>query len=312
MTISDITETFGGKPVRAFDPTVGLEHAASIAPRIHIDWERHEEDQTAAQDVQALAAHPDAGLVTALVIGDWGGTGEGNDASALVAALVAASGRLSGLTDLFIGDMIYEDCEISWINQTDVSPLYAAFPNLRQLRLRGGVGLSLGALRHAQLETLIVETGGLDADVLGQVAQADLPNLRHLELWLGDANYGWSGSVEDVKRLLAQMRFPKLRYLGLRDSEIANGVAAALVEAAWPPELKVLDLSLGNLDDTGILTLAHSGRLATLDKLDIHHHYGTAVALERLAAQGVEVDASDVKEADQDGDEAHRYVAVSE
>jgi hypothetical protein len=312
MTISDSTDVFGGKPVRAFDPSEGLVDAARTAPRIHIDWGRHEEGEDAVGDLEGLAAHPDAGQVTALLIGDWGGTGEGNDASALVAALVAAADRLVGLTDLFIGDMTYEDCEISWINQADVSPLYAAYPRLRQLRLRGGNGLSLGALAHPRLETLIVETGGLGVEVLRQVAQADLPQLTHLELWLGDSNYGWDGAATDVQDLLTKMRFPKLTYLGLRDSEIANEVAAALVAAKWPPALKVLDLSLGNLDDTGIFTLLHSGRLEGLERLDIHHHYGTNQAVERLMAQGVEVDASDARTPDRWDDQDHRYVAVAE
>ncbi|MCB9647992.1 MAG: STM4015 family protein [Deltaproteobacteria bacterium] len=312
MTISDSTEVFGGKPVRAYDPAEGLTDAGSTAPRIHIDYDRHEDGQSAVDDLRQLAAHPDAHLVTALVVGDIGGTGEGNDFGPLVAALVEVKGALSGLTDLFIGDMIYEDCEISWINQTDVSPLYAAFPDLRQLRLRGGNGLSLGALEHARLETLIVETGGLDVQILRQVAQADLPELTHLELWLGDDGYGWNGAPSDVQAMLTSLRCPKLRYLGLRDSMIADEVAQVLATAPWPKGLRVLDLSLGTLGDVGIQALVDSGRLGGLEKLDIHHHYASPEAVARLGGLGIEVDASDVKAPDRWDDRDHRYVAVSE
>ena len=57
-------------------------------------------------------------------------------------ALINARGRLTGLRGLFLGDIPYEDCEISWINQTDLTPLFAAFPRLEHFRSRGGEGLA--------------------------------------------------------------------------------------------------------------------------------------------------------------------------
>ncbi|MFN8512832.1 MAG: hypothetical protein U0841_09645 [Chloroflexia bacterium] len=90
------------------------------------------------------------------------------------------------LTALFFGDIIVEESEISWIEQTDVSPLLAAFPQLEIFGVRGGNGLSFGQLRHDVLQTLIVETGGLSGvggarGCGGGIARA----LRHL------ANCGW-------------------------------------------------------------------------------------------------------------------------
>ena len=86
--------------------------------------------------------------------------------------------------------MTYEESEISWITQTDVGPLFAAFPQMTELWIRGGGGLSLGRPRHERLEKLVVQTGGLPGSVVREVGAAHLPKLEHLELWLGDPGYG--------------------------------------------------------------------------------------------------------------------------
>jgi hypothetical protein len=132
-------------------------------------------------------------------------------------SLVGAAGKLPNLKAIFLGDMTYEECEISWINQSDVSPLYAAFPQLEELKIRGGNGLSLGRLVHRNPQRLTIETGGLGCDVLLQLAKADLPSLQHLELWLGDDGYGWDGSLDDIMPLLQEGRFPKLAVADLAD-----------------------------------------------------------------------------------------------
>src|SRR5262249_278787 len=89
-----------------------------------------------------------------------------NDNSALVVkALVAARDRLPNLRAIFLGDIVSEECEISWIEQSDVSPLFAAYPQLEHFCVRGADGLSLGALKHDRLKSLIVQSGGLGANV---------------------------------------------------------------------------------------------------------------------------------------------------
>jgi hypothetical protein len=158
---------------------------------------------------------------------------------------------MPALRALFLGDIIVEENEISWIVQSDVSPLLDAFPALEELRVRGGQGLTLGAPRHARLRSLAIETGGLDAGLVRSLAAADLPELEHLELWLGTTDYGGTVTVADLEPILSGRLFPKLRYLGLRDSEIADEVAAALASAPILERVRVLDLSLGTLGDAG-------------------------------------------------------------
>ncbi len=57
-----------------------------------------------------------------------------------------------------MGDITYEECEVSWINQADMSPLLAAYPQLEVFRVRGGTGLAFSKIKHAHLTELGVET----------------------------------------------------------------------------------------------------------------------------------------------------------
>jgi hypothetical protein len=186
--------------------------------------------------------------------------------------------------------------------------LFGAYPNLEHFRVRGGNGLALGAVRHDHLKLLIVESGGLNRSIVQQVCAAQLPALEHLELWLGDEGYGATTRVEDLAPILAGTLFPYLRYLGLRDSEIADEIAAALAQSPILERIRVLDLSLGTLGDEGAAALLANPAVRRLEKLDLHHHYCSDEMMTRLQALGIDVDVSD----QQDEDDGERYVAVSE
>jgi hypothetical protein len=233
-------------------------------------------------------------------------------AAEVVRALVAARDRLPSLRALFLGDIIFEECEISWINQTDVSPLLRAYPALEHLRVRGGNGLRFGSLRHEQLKSLIVESGGLGADLIADVAAADLPRLEHLELWLGSTNYGAVDDPAPLAPLLAGTGFPRLRTLALRDSEIADQVAAAVAVAPLLERVRILDLSLGNLSDEGAGALLASPAVRRLEKLDVHHHFLSQDMVAKLQGLGIEVDASDPKDVPENKYREYRFIAVAE
>ncbi len=246
--ISEYVSEFAGKPVRDFSPETGLDDPTGVAWRLRVDYE---DERQWTDLMQALLADPNAGQVESLVIGAWGNElyEGGEDASIAVNALVAGAKSLGGLRHLFLGDITSEESEISWIPQTDVSPLWAAFPQLEQFRVRGAEGLSLGQLRHENLRTLIVESGGLPRGVVKQICEADLPRLEHLEIWLGEANYGGDVTPADLQPILSGELFPNLTYLGLCDSAIADEVAAAVAEAPVLEKIDVLDLSKGALSD---------------------------------------------------------------
>jgi hypothetical protein len=257
--------------------------------------------------LESLLADPAAALMQALVIGWWGGEESDAEPDEVIAALIAARDRLPNLRALFFGDITYDQNEISWINQGDVTGLLKAFPKLEHFRARGGGGLELRKFKHEQLKSLTLEASNLPRKVVRAVGECDLPALEHLELWLGTSNYGANTKPADLKGILQGAKLPALRYLGLRNSEIADAVAAALGKAPVLERLRVLDLSLGMLTDAGAEALLAIPAIARLEKLDIHHHYVSDEVVERLRGLGIEVDAGEPR-----GDEDYRYVAHAE
>ncbi|NJM42348.1 MAG: hypothetical protein HC853_17225 [Anaerolineae bacterium] len=162
------------------------------------------------------------------------------------------------------------------------------------------------------MKTLTIESGGLPAEVVQEVAAANLPNLEYLELWLGTDEYGGDARIEDLQPILSGQAFPKLKYLGLRDSEKADALAHAIANAPITSRIQVLDLSLGNLSDEGANALAVAPAIRRLRKLNISHHYCSDEAVAKLMALGIEVDASNRQEPVRDDGEVYRYIAVSE
>jgi hypothetical protein len=310
VTIAANLTTFAGRPVQDWQPDAGPIDPA-VFYRVSLTYDESEGGELWSDRFAELLDHPGAGALEGIVVGAWGQMFD-NQAAAVrvVEALVAARDRLPRLRAIFFGDITYEECEISWIQNTDVSPLFDAYPALEHFAVRGANGLRLGALRHDRLRSLAVQSGGLDIAITREITAAELPALDHLELWLGTADYGGTTTLEDLAPILSGARFPRLTYLGLRDSEIADAIAAAVANAPVLDRLRILDLSLGTLGDEGAAALLANPALARLEKLDIHYHYCSPQMVERLQALGIEVDASDPQnESDYDGD---RYVSVSE
>jgi hypothetical protein len=310
VTINEHATHFAGRPIVDWEPDKNVTIETSGVYRITLDYDEHEAGGTWTDKLARFLEQPGVEGVRGIVVGPWGDVAPGDDSSHVVEGLVSARDRLPGLRALFLGDITFEECEMSWINQTDVSPVLEAYPDLEELRVRGGEGLAFGTLRHQRLRLLAIETGGLDGGIVRQVGQAELPALEHLELWLGSDNYGGTTTVGDLEPILAGERFPKLRYLGLRDAEIADQVAVAVGASPVLGRIKVLDLSLGNLSDEGALALASSPAVRGLEKLDIHHHYCSNEMVARLKALGIEVDAGDQQ--DEEANDGERYIAVSE
>lgn len=238
---------------------------------------------------------------------------ESSESSApIVEAIVASSERFPHLKVLFIGDILSEELELSWIEQSDLSPLFGAFPDLEFLGARGGNNLDIGAPRHEKLKTLMIQSGGLDARIVRSLSAAHLPALEHLELYLGTKNYGATVTIDDLAPLLSGDLFPQMRYLGLRDSEIADLVARAVASAPVVKRLETLDLSLGTLGDEGAQALLESEVIGDLKKLDLHYHFCTDTMQEKLRQLPLEVDTSQAQSGDEWDGVVHRYVAVGE
>lgn len=318
MTISTETIRFAGLPVQKFTADIDAPaDPGTVAWKIATDWEGGSDRFVA--DLAALAAAPWAGQVTALILGQWSDSSD----PLPVAEITPHLGAFPALTALFVGDMTFEESEISWIDWGDLDPVLSAFPNLTTLHLRGGCtpmddaspGLVTPTLPG--LTSLTVESGGLLEVHLAALLAGDHPALDHLELWLGTQDYGGIENIAPLTALLAGDLFPTVTRLGLRNSEHADEIAAALVGSPLLDRVTHLDLSLGVLTDTGVDALTDTavgalaaGGLGAVTTLNLDRHYATEAALARLRAAhpGVAISADDP----QDPDDDFRYPAVSE
>jgi hypothetical protein len=310
MSIGKHITTFAGLPVKKVRATMDPpDDPGGCAWRLTTNYDGGSSRFT--KRFESLVNAPWAGEVKAIVLGDWG---DANDDGPPLEKFIEAADKFTALRALFLGEMTEEESEVSWINQSDVAPLLAAYPRLEILRVRGGEGLEINPVRHESLRELAFETGGLPTAVVGGIGESDLPALAHLELWLGTDNYGGDVTVEDLDVVLSGARWPQLSYLGLRDSEIADQVAEALAGAPVVGRLSNLDLSLGMLSDVGAGALLAGQPLTHLRKLDLHHHFLGAQMMDRLRGElevaGVELDLSQARGADTDPDE--RFISVSE
>ncbi|MBX9421813.1 MULTISPECIES: STM4015 family protein [Streptomyces] len=318
MTVGHYMREFHDLPVFDFpaeDARVELPDAAAVAWRISTATYCDPGDEQWGPLFERFLKTVDAGRVRALVVGGWDEAYDTSSA-AIVTALIGANDRLTALEAVFLGDMLSEDCEISWIVQSDVTPLLAAYPALREFGVRGGTGLVFPPVRHTGLETLVVEAGGLGAEVVRGITGSDLPALENLELWLGTDEYGGDSTPEDLAPLLSGSAFPALRSLGLCNSVIQDAVAAAVAGAPVVARIERLDLSMGVLTDEGAAALLDGQPLTHLAHLDLSHHYLSEAMQERVRAalepHGVALVLGDAEEPDAYDGEVYRYVAVAE
>jgi hypothetical protein len=315
MTVNQHLDELDGLPAFTFPEPgeeIALPEPGAVAWRVAV--EAFESEEQWPEAFARFADAVDLSRVRALIVGGWDDAYE-RSSKEIVDSLVEARDRLPALRALFLGDMTYEEAEISWIIQSDVTPLLENFPELTWFGVRGGTGLGFTPLRHERLRTLVVESGGLPAGVVRNIAASDFPALENLDLWLGTDEYGGNSGPADVQPILDGARLPSLRYLALRNSVVQDELAQALSEAPVVARLEVLDLSMGTLSDVGAAALLAGRPLTHLRKLDLHHHYIGAESQARLremcAAAGVELDLSDDR-TEPDARGGHRYVAVAE
>ncbi|MCE3034741.1 STM4015 family protein [Streptomyces sp. CMSTAAHL-2] len=305
-----------GLPAFEFEPESKRELPAAGAVAWRVSVDPYGDSDIAFEELwDRFLETVDPAGIRAIIMGPWGEAYD-NDSELIVNRLVKDRERLTGLRAVFIGDLEMEEAEISWIEQSDVTPVLAAYPLLEELGIRGGSGLRFPAVRHEHLRTLRFESGGLPGEVVRGVAGSELPALEHLDIWLGVSEYGGDATVADLAPFLAGGGFPALRHLGLRNSEIQDEIATAVASAPVVAQLTSLDLSMGVLTDEGMIALLDGQPLTHLTKLDLHHNYVTEPVAGRVRAalepSGVEVDLSEPGDTWEHEGVVHRYTAVAE
>ena len=265
------------------------------------EYEDYEDGKTAETMVGEILADPEFQNIDKLIIGDWGGAYE-DSCQAVLDAIADNADKFSHITSLFVGDMDYEECEISWIIQGDYSRIWEAMPQLKEITVKGSTDLKLGKIKHSSLESLTIICGGLGSDVIKEIEEAELPELKKLLVYIGSDNYGFDGDADTVRSLLANSDFPELEYLGIADSEIQDELTAVVLDCKYIDSITTLDLSCGTITDKGgELLLKKLPELKNLKKLDLSYNYLSDEMKDKLtaAAPGVEMDLSDSQEAEE-------------
>jgi uncharacterized protein (TIGR02996 family) len=234
------------------------------------------------------------------------------------------------LRRLHVGD-ISQDIDLSHFAFGDLSGLSGWFPHLQELVLRGGDqswdradSMEFGVLRLPRLRSLTFETCSMSERRLGGLVASELPSLERLEVWFGSERYHALGALgaSTVAPLLDRQKFPKLSWLGLRNSEFTDAVGPFVWASSLAQQLEGLDLSMGVLSTTGAQTLATlarveraaTGALSTMPRLrvlDVSDNFlspdDVAALVEAFA--GVEVRSTSQKTPLEGGE---RYVTAAE
>ena len=306
--------TFIGERVADFRQKKSIKGKSVVRVRVSYDDEDDDEDggePNFGNRLSAFLASDAAPATKGLILGAYDLEG-GCSGGGAYDEIVKCKDRLPNLKALFLGDIVQEECEISWIHQSDVSGMLQAFPQLEMLRIRGVDGLAISSPQHSQLRALAIESGGLPVSVISQICRGKFPELEYLELWLGTPNYNGDCRVNDLQPLLKGTLFPKLKYLGLRNAEIVDDIAAVIVTSPIVDQLEILDLSLGNISDVGGNALLHLESKTNLKRLDLHHHYISKPVQKKLKQLPFPVDLSDAQTVDEDEEFSGRFISVSE
>ncbi len=300
-------KTFIGKRVADYDPEKKPAAGGKTVYRFRSDYDEANCVPHLTHFLETSAAAEAVGIV----IGNWSGEDSDGDPREIIDLLCANCDKLSSLKAIYLGDIVSEENEMSWIHQADVAPLLKAFPKLEFLRTRGGNDLAISVPQHASLRALVCESGGLPAEFVRTIGRAKFPALEHLELWLGTDEYGGTSTVEDLQPILSGELFPHLKYLGLRNCQYVDAIAAVIVNSPIVKQIETLDLSLGVLTDEGGRALLSLPTDGNLKHVSLHYNYLTNEVTKLLSKLSVKLDLSKPSHMD-DEDQEWRFVAVGE
>lgn len=246
-----------------------------------------------------------------ITIGCW--NYECEDCSELLEGMLEHKDKFAQIEGLFWGDIEQEEQEVSWIEQTDLSPLLDAMPKLKDLKIKGTNNLRLGQTSRPELRSLEIISGGLPTEVVQDIIASDFPNLEKLILYVGVEDYGFEGDLEIFRPLFSKERFPKLTYLGVVNSEEQDNIVEMFLQSDILPQLETMDISAGTLKDEGAqLLLDNLDKISHLKFIDMSYNYLSKDMKKKLQALPMKIDVSDTQDADEDDDEVYYYPMITE
>lgn len=235
-------DRFHGLPVHFLAPPSGTDTSPALPDADAVAWLLgcgYDEQTDFAAVWQRFLDTVDTTRVRALLIGPWWHQ-EYTPFAPVMELIVADADRFPTLRGLFLADVVGEECEVSWLRMCDITPVLEALPLLEEFTVRGcgQEGLALRPVRHTALKTLRFESGGLPGGLVRAVTASELPALERLDLWFGSSWYGGDATLADLGPVLSGGTFPRLRHLGLQNSEIQDEIAAAVASAPVVAQLE--------------------------------------------------------------------------
>lgn len=290
-----------------------LTYAEDKSKKYSYDWDDYEGGQKDAKTMfQEILEDPRLPELEEIIVGCWGESWD-NDAQAILDGIVENKDKFSHIKSLFIGDMEYDECEVSWIEQADYSKLWEALPQLEKLTIKGSMNLELGEIRHQNLKSLQIICGGLPKKILAGIGAAELPELRNLLLYIGVEDYGFDGDVSDIEAMLSKSDYSRLEVLGIMDSEIQDEITEVVVKSKYMDQIEVLDLSMGSLSDKGGgILLEELPRHENIRFVNLEYHYMSDEMMKKLKGLAVSVNVDDQQEDDEYDGEIYRWPMLTE
>lgn len=277
------------------------------------DWDTDGKDANTM--IEEILNDPELPSLEEIVIGCWGECWDSDESpQPIIDGIIENREAFSHIKSLFVGDMDYEDCEVSWITQGDYSRLWAAMPQLEKLSVKGSSELELGEIRHDNLQSLEIICGGLPVSIIKKVQNAKLPSLRSLILYIGVEDYGFDGDISTIQELLAKSDFPSLTYLGITDSEIQDEIVETVLASKYIDQIFSLDLSMGTLTDKGgQMLLDEVPKHPNIVLLNLEYHYLSDKMMKKLGdLENVEVNVDEPQEVDEYDGEIYYYPMLTE
>ena len=283
--------------------------------KFYLDWEESEEQGMVLAD-KMKEYLDEYGIFDGekLVIGMWE-TAYDNAPDKLVKYLAENKDKFPNVKELYWGDISWEECEVSWIQNTDIAPVINSF-DLETVTVKGGCGLRFKDMKSKTLKKLEIISGGTGKSALSDIVKAELPLLEHLEIYMGVDDYGFDGSIQDIIPFTKKENFPKLKYLGLKNSDIEDEICEAVLEGDILAQLEELDLSYGTLGDKGVeLLLANIDKISHLKELNIYYNYASKELLKKLQEEMDKLSIKlycDQSDVDLDEEDDYRYPYITE
>ncbi|KAF0979750.1 hypothetical protein FDP41_000903 [Naegleria fowleri] len=231
----------------------------------------------------------------------------------------------SRIRSLFFLDVHFSFCEVSWMKLGDLSKVLNTFPKLAHWTSMGSEQLQFStACSHSTLRSIVLISAGLSKPILKELFCMKLPNLCHLELFLGDdcrRDARQDFKPEFIQELLKSPKhehsFPSLDYLGLRNYQHIDAIAPSIFENPFSKRVRMIDISLGTLSDEGAKSFIEilkneekmNQKFLNLEILDVHNSYlSKEIVEELLNLSTMIVNVKPHKEADR----RWRYVTLNE